>query len=132
MGLQGALEGQRVLVLVAVVEGQRHHRGGWLDLDLLRLHRLGVAGQVGGEKLDGCGARQLERACVDRAGGGRRRAVGRVVGLVDAPATGVVGRGERHGDRSVVGRGGAGAGVDKTYYTTDGSTPTTSSTVNAG
>ena len=90
-----------VLVLVGVVEGQRDDR---LELEHLRLGRFRVAGQVGGEEVDGRVLLQRERPGVDGAVGGRRGTVGRVVRLVEAPAAGVVGRVEGDRDRSRVHR----------------------------
>src|SRR5439155_17241290 len=94
---QRLLEGDAVLVLDAVVEGQRHDRG---EAYGLRVRLLGVAGQVGGEEGDGGVLLQRERPGVDGAGGGGRRAVGGVVGPVHAPAAGVGGGRQCHGDRS--------------------------------
>ena len=70
--LQRAVEAEVVLVLQAVVEGQRNHDLRGQHGDLLRLQLLGVAGQVGREELNGVRGR-----CVQRDRPGVRSARGR-------------------------------------------------------
>src|SRR5205085_1404420 len=87
----------------AVVDVGRGHvvgrgRDGAVDVRGRRVHALVIARCVGREVLDDlpvAAQHRLARGVVDRARGGGRRAVGGVVGLVDARAAGVAGP-QRH------------------------------------
>ncbi len=97
----GAVVGARAGRAVALDLADRR---GELDVDGLRLRRLGVAHVVGGAVADRGRLVELDRARVDGAGAGGQRAVERVADLVDAGAA-RVGRRQRHVSAVVEARG---------------------------